>query len=101
MFFSSPAPSASVRVAAGGRYCRAQIYTKDDLFHLFPAEVRPWDAMLLWGTTYSRSTLHVDPYNWTGTVAVIRGRKRWKVNTIHVTASHTARTSVPDSRVSK
>ena len=56
-----------------------QIYTDENLFELFPAEVRPWDAMLLWGTTYSRSTLHIDPYNWTGTSAVIRGRKRWKV----------------------
>lgn len=55
------------------------IYTEDDLFQLFPAEVRPWDAMLLWGTTYSRSTLHVDPYNWTGTNAVILGRKHWKL----------------------
>jgi len=56
-----------------------QIYTDENLFNLFPVEVRPWDAMLLWGTTYSRSTLHVDPYNWTATNAVIRGRKRWKV----------------------
>ena len=58
-----------------------QKYLEDDLFELFPEELRPWNAMLLWGTKYSRSSLHMDPYNWTGTNAVIRGRKWWKVGT--------------------
>ena len=53
-------------------------------FHVFPPEVTPWDAMLLWGTKYSRSTLHIDPYNWTGTNAVLHGRKRWKVNIVSI-----------------
>lgn len=66
-----------------------QTYTEDDFFQLFPEEVRPWDAMLLWGTEFSRSTLHIDPYNWTGTNAVIRGRKRWKVNIIFFTDKNT------------
>lgn len=55
------------------------IYTEEDLFQLLPAAVRPWDCMLLWGTAHSRSSLHIDPYNWTGTNAVIRGLKRWKL----------------------
>ncbi|GFN74874.1 bifunctional arginine demethylase and lysyl-hydroxylase jmjd6-like [Plakobranchus ocellatus] len=55
------------------------IYTEQDLFQLFPAAVRPWDCMLLWGTAHSRSSLHIDPYNWTGTNAVISGLKRWKL----------------------
>jgi hypothetical protein len=56
-----------------------QAFLEEDFFQLFPEAVRPWDAMLLWGTAFSRSSLHVDPYNWTGTNAVISGRKRWKM----------------------
>ncbi|CAG5116003.1 unnamed protein product [Candidula unifasciata] len=55
------------------------IYTREDFFNLFPKEIRPWDCLLLWGTSYSRSTLHIDPYNWTGTNAVFSGQKRWKL----------------------
>ncbi|XP_070566756.1 bifunctional arginine demethylase and lysyl-hydroxylase JMJD6-like isoform X2 [Ptychodera flava] len=55
------------------------IYLQEDFFKLFPEEVRPWDAMLLWGTAHSRSSLHIDPYNWTGTNAVLKGIKRWKL----------------------
>ncbi|XP_005099656.1 F-box protein At1g78280 [Aplysia californica] len=55
------------------------VYTESNLFDLFPPAVQPWDCMLLWGTAYSRSTLHIDPYNWTGTNAVIFGHKKWKL----------------------
>ncbi|RUS85303.1 hypothetical protein EGW08_006950, partial [Elysia chlorotica] len=55
------------------------IYVEEDFFQLLPASVRPWDCMLLWGTAHSRSSLHIDPYNWTGTNAVISGLKRWKL----------------------
>ncbi|XP_052820967.1 bifunctional arginine demethylase and lysyl-hydroxylase JMJD6-like [Mya arenaria] len=51
----------------------------ENFFNLFPPQIRPWDSMLLWGTKYSRSTLHMDPYNWTAVSAVIWGRKRWKL----------------------
>ncbi|ELT98450.1 hypothetical protein CAPTEDRAFT_225272 [Capitella teleta] len=54
-------------------------FLKEDFFQVFPSSVRPWDAMLLWGTAFSRSSLHIDPYNWTGTNAVLSGRKRWKM----------------------
>lgn len=54
-------------------------YLKEDFFSLFPKEVRPWDSMLLWGGRHSKSPLHMDPYNWTGTNAVIKGRKKWKL----------------------
>ena len=59
--------------------CPLQIYTAEDFFQLFPEEIRPWDCMLLWGTAHSRSLLHIDPYNWTGTNAVLWGTKKWKV----------------------
>ncbi|KAK2143061.1 hypothetical protein LSH36_881g00016 [Paralvinella palmiformis] len=54
-------------------------YLQEDFFQLFPEDLRPWNAMLLWGTKYSRSSLHMDPYNWTGTNAVIQGHKWWKL----------------------
>ncbi|CAE8737081.1 unnamed protein product [Polarella glacialis] len=46
-----------------------------DHFSLLPEELVPGDSYLLWGGKYSRSKLHVDPYNWTGTNLVLRGRK--------------------------
>lgn len=54
-------------------------YLKEDFFSLFPKEVRPWNSMLLWGGHHSKSPLHMDPYNWTGTNAVLKGRKKWKL----------------------
>lgn len=54
-------------------------YIEEDYFELFPPEVKPSDAMLLWGTAHSRSHLHVDPYNWTGTNMVFSGTKLWKL----------------------
>ncbi|XP_060579895.1 uncharacterized protein LOC132736717 isoform X2 [Ruditapes philippinarum] len=55
------------------------VFMEENFFNLFPYEVRPWDCMMLWGTKYSRSTLHMDPYNWTAISAVIWGRKKWKL----------------------
>ncbi|XP_059142086.1 uncharacterized protein LOC131929755 [Physella acuta] len=55
------------------------MYTRENFFSLFPEEIRPWDCLLLWGTAFSRSTLHIDPYNWTGTNAVLSGAKKWKL----------------------
>ncbi|XP_030844946.1 F-box protein At1g78280 [Strongylocentrotus purpuratus] len=55
------------------------MYLQEDFFQIFPEEIRPWNAMMLWGTAHSRSALHIDPYNWTGTNAVIWGKKRWKL----------------------
>lgn len=55
------------------------VYLKEDFFQLLPKELRPWNAMLLWGTAHSRSSLHIDPYNWTGTNAVLSGKKMWKL----------------------
>jgi hypothetical protein len=55
------------------------VYIEEDFFKLLPKELQPWDTMLLWGTSFSRSSLHIDPYNWTGTNAVLKGRKKWKL----------------------
>ncbi|XP_021365286.1 F-box protein At1g78280-like isoform X2 [Mizuhopecten yessoensis] len=63
-------------------------YLEDELFLVMRPElrkdigqnmVRPWDCMMLWGTAHSRSTLHMDPYNWTGISAVLQGHKKWKL----------------------
>lgn len=55
-------------------------YTEENFFNLFPEEVRPWGSLFLWGTAHSRSSLHMDPYNWTGISAVLYGKKQFKVN---------------------
>jgi histone arginine demethylase JMJD6 len=34
---------------------------------------------MLWGTRHSRSEVHVDPYNWTGSNALLFGKKTWKL----------------------
>ncbi|XP_071809042.1 uncharacterized protein [Asterias amurensis] len=57
----------------------SSIYLEEDFFKLFPKEIQPWNAMFLWGTRFSRSSLHIDPYNWTGTNAVFKGLKKWKL----------------------
>ena len=56
-----------------------QYLLEENFFNIFPSEIRPWDCMMLWGSKYSRSTLHMDPYNWTAVSAVVWGRKLWKV----------------------
>ena len=50
-----------------------------DYFSLMPAMFPPANATLLWGGRYSRSKLHVDPYNWTGTNLVLRGEKFFRL----------------------
>ena len=50
-----------------------------DYFSLMPAMFLPANATLLWGGRYSRSKLHVDPYNWTGTNLVLRGEKFFRL----------------------
>ena len=61
-----------------------QKYAEEDYFKYLPEEIRPKGAMLLWGTKYSRSKLHIDPYNWTGTIALLSGTKRWKVSCLYI-----------------
>ncbi|XP_076085091.1 uncharacterized protein LOC143055927 isoform X2 [Mytilus galloprovincialis] len=53
------------------------VYAEENFFNLFPDEVRPWDCLMLWGSQFSRSSLHMDPYNWTATNAVLYGQKSW------------------------
>lgn len=52
---------------------------KQNQFALLPPKFIPPNATLLWGGRYSRSKLHVDPYNWTGTNVVIRGEKFFRL----------------------
>ncbi|KAL3861855.1 hypothetical protein ACJMK2_007869 [Sinanodonta woodiana] len=54
-------------------------YMEENFFKFFPDGIRPWDCMILWGSPYSRSTLHMDPYNWTAISGVIYGKKHWKL----------------------
>eukprot|EP00933_Yihiella_yeosuensis_P022382 TRINITY_DN1762_c0_g1_i1.p1 TRINITY_DN1762_c0_g1~~TRINITY_DN1762_c0_g1_i1.p1 ORF type:complete len:292 (-),score=51.86 TRINITY_DN1762_c0_g1_i1:702-1463(-) len=51
----------------------------DNFLEDLPEDLKPPDAKLLWGGKYSRSLLHVDPYNWTGSNAVLRGEKLWRL----------------------
>jgi len=51
------------------------VLQNEDQFALMPAKLVPHNATLLWGGRYSRSKLHVDLYNWTGTNLVLRGEK--------------------------
>ena len=48
-------------------------------FDRLPRALRPENAFLLWGTAHSRSFLHIDPFNWTGSNALLVGRKEWKL----------------------
>ena len=50
-------------------------FLKGNQFELMPEVLRPPNVTLLWGGRYSRSKLHVDRYNWTGTNVILRGEK--------------------------
>ncbi|CAM9710773.1 unnamed protein product, partial [Heterosigma akashiwo] len=61
-------------------------YFGENLFDLFPKSLRPKDACLIIGGVGSRSFLHADPYEWTGTNILLEGKKIWfffPPNTIH------------------
>lgn len=64
-----------------GQACppRPLLMQEGDHFPLLPRDLVPGDAYLLWGGKYSRSKLHVDPFNWTGTNLVLHGKKRWRL----------------------
>lgn len=50
----------------------------DDWFAYFPPEMRPEGRALNIGGPGSISSLHADPFNWTGTNTVFEGRKAWR-----------------------
>jgi len=59
-----------------------------NLFKLFPEALQPPSRALVLGGQGAKSSVHVDPYNWTGWNALLRGRKLWRFWPPSVPASH-------------
>lgn len=55
----------------------AGFFPDGDMFDLFPEAIRPKKPCLLIGGAGARSTLHADPYSWTGWNYLAEGSKIW------------------------
>eukprot|EP00927_Polykrikos_kofoidii_P051782 TRINITY_DN4556_c1_g1_i1.p1 TRINITY_DN4556_c1_g1~~TRINITY_DN4556_c1_g1_i1.p1 ORF type:complete len:426 (-),score=65.66 TRINITY_DN4556_c1_g1_i1:16-1293(-) len=53
------------------------LFARQDFFPKLPKGLREINSLFLFGTKHSKSSVHVDPYNWTGSNAVTYGLKRW------------------------
>ena len=55
----------------------ASLWPEGDLFDHFPKAIRPKKPCLVMGGEGARSSLHVDPYSWTGWNYLLEGSKIW------------------------
>mmetsp|Transcript_6315 Transcript_6315/g.14022 ORF Transcript_6315/g.14022 Transcript_6315/m.14022 type:complete len:702 (-) Transcript_6315:60-2165(-) len=74
---SSPSETMQTLAVKLEKIRDAPYHDQENWFEYFPTSIKPTDAIIMAGTG-ATSTLHRDPFEWTGTSLCLEGTKIWR-----------------------